>query len=480
MNVDVVTKVRLLTELEFFVRWFFKEQTGKKFTVAKPHKKIIEALHAVARGEITRLVINIPPRYGKTELAVKAFVAWALANNPSAKFIHLSYSDDLALDNSSTVRELVKSEEFQKYFPIQIKSDSDSKKKWHTAQGGGLYATSAGGAITGFGAGGVGRVYEGTGSDADGFGGAIIIDDPLKPDDAFSDTKRDVINRRFNNTIASRVNSQETPIIVIMQRLHEEDMTGFLLGGGSGEEWHHVCLPAIDDDMPLWEAKHDIETLRRMEKADPYTFAGQYMQRPSPLGGGLIKGEWFKRLDIAPPIKFYKMFADTAQKTKERNDYSVFQLWGMREDGGIVLIDQIRGKWEAPELRQTALDFWAKHRDKRVRELVIEDKASGTGLIQDIKRSGKIPIRALQRNVDKLTRVMDSVSYIASGYVTILSSQFSSEFIAECEAFTANDTHAHDDQIDPMCDAIADMLARPQGFKINPAAASNLLGYNRR
>ena len=476
---DAVLKAKLLSSLEFFVRYFFKAQTGKLFQVAAPHKAIIEALHSVARGEITRLIINVPPRYGKTEIAVKSFIAWGLVNNPAAKYIHLSYSDDLALDNSSAVRELIKSDEYQRIFATGIKSDSDSKKKWYTENGGGLYATSAGGAITGFGAGGVGRIYSGTGSDADGFAGAIIIDDPLKPDDAFSDTKREVINRRFNNTIASRTNSMDTPIIVIMQRLHEDDMTGFLLGGGTGEEWHHVCLPAIDDEgAPLWPEKHDLDTLERMKQADPYTFSGQYMQRPSPLGGGIIKGAWFQRHDIAPVMKYHKIYADTAQKTKERNDYSVFQLWGFSE-GRIYLCDQVRGKWEAPELRQTAIDFWNKHRHLSVREMVVEDKASGTGLIQDIKRSGNIPIRALQRDRDKLTRVMDVVSYISSGYVSIPNAPFASEFIAECEAFTANDSHAHDDQIDPMCDAIHDMLAKPAGVKVSNEALMRFSMYNR-
>src|SRR5690554_426858 len=223
-EIDAVLKSRLTCDFLFFTRWFFKQQSGQKFQVARHHKSIADTLERVAAGEITRLIINVPPRYGKTEIAVKMFVAWGLANNPRAKFIHLSYSDDLALDNSSAIRELVKHEEYQRLFPTPLKTDSDSKKKWYTQAGGGVYATAAGGAITGFGAGLLDRTEHGTGSPADGFGGAIIIDDPLKPDDAFSETMRERINRRFNNTIASRINSNETPIIVIMQRLHERDM----------------------------------------------------------------------------------------------------------------------------------------------------------------------------------------------------------------------------------------------------------------
>lgn len=480
VNEDDILRADLLCEFLFFVRYFFKVQTGKKFHVAPHHIKIAETLEKVVSGEIKRLIINIAPRYGKTEMVVKLFVAWCMANNSSAKFIHLSYSDDLALDNSSAIRDTVKHEEFQRLFPTPIRNDSDSKKKWYTGAGGGVYATSSGGAITGFGAGAIGREYNGTGSPCDGFGGCIIIDDPLKPDDAFSDTVRNSINRRYNNTIASRVNDPDTtPIIIIMQRLHEEDMTGFLLNGGSDEEWHHLCLPVLDEkDNPLWPEKHSLEKLRSLEKADAYTFAGQYMQRPSPLGGGLIKRAWFGMYSVLPPIQYRKIYADTAQKTGERNDYSVFQCWGLGSDGRIYLLDQIRGKWEAPELKRRAIAFWDKHKsipDMGVlREMAVEDKSSGTGLIQEIKTDGGVPIRAIQREKDKLTRLMDVVGYIESGNVVLPhNSNFTSEFLAEAESITPDDTHAHDDQIDPMCDAITDMLVR-KPMRISQAALQKI------
>ncbi|UGA37942.1 phage terminase large subunit [Chromobacterium haemolyticum] len=467
-----ILRADLLCEFEFFARWFFKAQTGRKFIVAPHHRQIIETLEAVARGDIKRLIINIPPRYGKTELAVKLFIAWCLANNPAAKFIHLSYSDDLALDNSSAVRDLIKHEEFQRLFDVKLKADSDSKKKWYTNQSGGVYATSAGGAITGFGAGLVGREKKGTGSPADGFGGCIIIDDPVKPDDAFSETMRGRINRRFNNTIASRVNSPDTPIIVIMQRLHEDDMTGFLLKGGSDEEWHHLCLSAITEDgEALWPDKHPLEKLESMRRADSYTFAGQYMQRPSPLGGGLIKSDWFQRYTIPPRITYRKIYADTAQKTGERNDYSVFQCWGYGEDRKIYLLDQIRGKWEAPELKRRAVEFWAKHSALLelgyCRGMSVEDKSSGTGLIQEIKASSGIPINGIERTKDKLTRYMDGLGWIESGHVLIpQDAPFVSDFLSEMESITPDDSHPHDDQADPMFDAIQDMLASNSALSV--------------
>lgn len=466
-----------LTSFRAFVSYFFLVTTGKPFIFESHHEEIIFALERLANGEIKRLIINVPPRYGKTELVVKLFVAWCLANNARAKFIHLSYSDDLALDNSSAIRDVVKSEEFQRLFPTPMKADSDSKKKWYTDINGGVYATAAGGAVTGFGAGSVSRTRDGTGSPADGFGGAIIIDDPLKPDDAFSNTLRNRVNRRFNNSIQSRTNSPDTPIILIMQRLHEDDMTGYLLGGGSGDEWTHLCFPAIrDDGTALWPAKHSIERLRLMESVDKYTFSGQYMQRPSPLGGGLIKGVWFGRYTSLPKLKYRKIYADTAQKTGERNDYSVFECWGLGEDGRIYLIDLIRGKWEAPELKRRAIAFWEKHISAfsgdrfapPLRQMMVEDAASGTGLIQSIKESGNIPIKGIIRSKDKLTRVMDVVSYIESGLVCIPEkAEFTNDFIGECETFTPDDTHAHDDQIDPMCDSITDMLVTKKSIYDN-------------
>ena len=207
------------------------------------------------------------------------------------------------------------------------------------------------------------------------------------------------------------------------------------------------------------------------DSATRHVFAGQYMQKPAPEGGDLIRGDWFGRYTVAPAIKYRKIYADTAQKTAERNDYSVFECWGLGENGQIYLLDLLRGKWEAPELERRAIDFWNKHspteqfRLGALRKLMIEDKASGTGLIQSIKRKGSIPVEGIQRNTDKLIRVKDVVGFIETGLVNIpAEAPWVAEFIAECEAFTPDDTHAHDDQIDPMCDAINDMLAKTKSI----------------
>ena len=251
-NISGIIKERSENSLLFFTRYIFKESFGVKFEVAQFHKTLANVLEKVHKGEIKRLIINIPPRYGKTELAVKMYISWCLAKNPKARFIHLSYSDALALDNSSQTREYIQSDSYQRLWNMQLKKDSQSQKKWYTIQGGGVYATASGGAITGFGA---------------GNGGAIIIDDPLKPDDAVSDVRRKFINNRYNTTIRSRVNDREVPIIVIMQRLHEDDLSGFLLDGNSGEQWYHLKLPAIDkNNKPLWSSKHSFKELESIRQ----------------------------------------------------------------------------------------------------------------------------------------------------------------------------------------------------------------------
>lgn len=460
--------LRLALEEDFtlFARFFFKVLKGTKFVFSDHHHVICDALMDVFYGRTTHLIINMPPRYSKTELAVKLFSAWCYVKNPKCEFIHLSYADILALDNSESIKSVLKSEEFQKLWPhVTIKANKDSKKAWGTAQGGVFYATAAGGPITGFGAGKLDDFENGN-----GFGGAIIIDDPLKPDDAYSDPKRNGVNRRWDETIKSRFNSTKTPCIVIMQRLHEEDFCGTLL---KDEEYNfrHLVLPAIvDEGLPtehaLWPQKHSLDALKAMQKKNSYMFSGQMQQRPSPLGGGILKGSWFGRYTVVPPLKYRAVFIDTAQKAKEHNDYQVAELWGLGEDGYLYLLDVMRDKFEAYELEVKVPDFWNKHRaDKngRLRYMAVEDKSSGTELIQKIRRKIKpvIPVREIPRGpaANKLTRVMDVQGYIESGYVKIpQDAPWVHDFVTECEAFTADDTHAHDDQIDPMCDAISQML----------------------
>lgn len=482
----------------FFTRYFFKARQNIKFIVNWHHVLIAKAIERVISGECKNLVINVSPGSSKTEMAVINLICRGLAINPYARFLHISSGDDLVLLNSQTARDIVQSDEYQALWPMLVASDAKSKKRWNVMvndkKAGGVYAVALGGQITGFRAGNM----------TDGFSGAILIDDPLKADSAFSeaDTKR--ANRQLISTVKSRKAHPGVPTIVIMQRLSENDCTAFIKGGNFPGEWEFVNIPALIDDayvaaldpklaemviaeprddkgrFSYWPYKEPLGDMLALEagagadadgnKISKYVFASQYQQRPTALGGNIIRGQWFHRVAMAPKITHRKIYADTAQKTGERNDFSVFECWGLGEDKKLYLLDLIRGKWEAPELKRAAVDFWQKHKAittmGTLREMVVEDKSSGTGLIQEIKRGNSVPVRGVERNKDKLTRVMDVVAFIESGYVALIDGMaFNSDFVNECEAFTSDDSHAHDDQIDPMCDAIMDMLSsKPVGF----------------
>ncbi|MBV4366278.1 DNA-packaging protein [Erwinia phyllosphaerae] len=276
----------------YFARYFFKQRTGGKMIVAPHHQVIQRTLDRVVDGEINRLIINVPPGYTKTELATINMMGRGLALNKRARFMHLSYSHNLALLNSSTARGIIKSKNYQAMWPMDLSVDADSKAMWWNEAGGGVYASSAAGQVTGFRAGHM----------EPGWQGALIIDDPVKPDDAFSETVRDGVNNRFNETIKSRLAVETTPMIVIMQRIHYQDLSGYLLRGGSGEMWHHLNLPVmidnalsyteqypenthaipIDHGLPdgwLWPYKHN-ESHRVSLFSHRRTAEAQYMQKP--------------------------------------------------------------------------------------------------------------------------------------------------------------------------------------------------------
>lgn len=299
-----VLKVKCLKSLRFHTRFFFRSQFDRSFVIGGHHEVMFSALERVLRGELKRLIINVAPRYGKTEVAVKAFISHGLALNAAAKFIHLSYADQLALDNSTYVRDLVTSPDYQLIFPeVKLKPGVKAVDKWYTDENGGVLARAAAGQVTGFGAGTVDEeavfddwiagINEQTGySDLDKkfkFGGAIIIDDPIKPEDADSDTIREKVNERFDSTIRNRVNSRNTPIIVIMQRLHPNDLAGYLQREGEQDKWEVIELPCINEKgQALWPFKHTVAELSAMKKANEIVFERQYMQNPKPKAGLLF------------------------------------------------------------------------------------------------------------------------------------------------------------------------------------------------
>lgn len=312
-DADDVLRSWILSDSLHFARYFFKLMNGgKRFVVGKHHRMICDKLNDVLNGKTRRLIINIAPRYSKSELVSRNFIAMGLAINPAAKFIHLSYSGDLALGNSVAVKDIVKSDEYQRLFGVEIAVGTDTKSQWNTTKGGGLYATSSLGQVTGFGAGAI----ENEGDDWQ-FGGAIVIDDPIKPADALSDNNREAVNLHFETTIRNRVNSRNTPIIVIMQRLHEHDLCGYLMEL-EPDEWEVLSVPCISynedgEEEALWPFKHTIEELHKIESANQFVFDTQYMQNPKPLEGLMYsKLRTYEILPMEQSIR--KNYTDTADK----------------------------------------------------------------------------------------------------------------------------------------------------------------------
>lgn len=505
MNAELLLSVEKdLCEREhlYFIRYFFMARQNIKFRVNWHHQLIADHLQKVIDGEIENLLITVSPGSSKTEIAVINFMARGLALNPRARFLHLSGSDSLASLNSATARDIILSDEFQKFWPMHIADDSSAKKRWNVELdgqiAGGVYATSLGGQITGFRAGHM----------ADGFQGAIVIDDPEQPEIAFSKTKLEAANRRLITTVKSRRANPLTPIILIMQRIAEFDCAGFIESGNFEGNWTHIKIPALIDDayvktldlkyqqliteserdekgrFSYWPYKEPLKQLLAMEsgggsdsngqKISRHVMNSQYQQSPVALGGNIIKSEHFVRYKILPKLKHRMIFADTAMKTGERNDFSVFEEWGLAFDGKIYLLDLIRGKWEAPELQKRAIAFWRKCSAKDVehfgqlRKMIVEDKASGTGLIQSIRTPEtiagqsivRIPIEGIERNKDKFTRVNDALPYIEAGCVCIPEdSVYTNDFVSECESFTADDSHIHDDMVDCLIDAVMNLLS---------------------
>lgn len=448
-NEEKVLKVMCENDLLFYSRYIYKENTRRNFTVSPHFVLIANKLTDVINGKTKRLIINIPPRYGKTELAVKNFIGYGLVVNPQSKFIHLSYSDDLALDNSSQAKEYIESDAFQKFWQMKLKKDAQGKKKWFNEDGGGVYATASGGAITGFGAGVDG---------SDRFSGAIIIDDPLKPDDAFSEVKRKAVNDRYNNTIRSRVNSRDTPIIVIMQRLHEDDLSGFLLNGGSGEEWEHLCLPALNENnKPLWKDKHTFEELEQIRQANRYTFAGQYMQTPSPDEGGEWRKQWFEIINFKelPTIR-WKMLIDGAYTKDTSNDPTGLMIYG-KYNNEVIILSSIDKYLELPELIKF-IPTYIQSIGVNISIIKAEPKASGKSIIQLLKNQTNYNVAEIKSNfiqMSKIERARTVSPFIESGRVKLVSGAWNENYLNQISMFP---NAKHDEHVDLTAYAIEEEL----------------------
>lgn len=446
----------------------------------------------VEAGKMPRLMIFAPPRSGKSEIASRRFPAYVMGKHPNWNIISCSYSSDLSNRMSRDTQRIIDSKEYMDVFP-------------NTRLNGSNVRTVANGAIR------TAELWETLTADGHLHGGAYrsagvnggitgqgmnigIIDDPAKDyKTASSSTYQESVMDWYDTTFFTRVDPKLNGIVIILTRWHELDLAGQLLkmAADGGESWRVVSFPMEAEKTEVHEINGRKYNLRqpgdilfpermprdfveKCKQRGSLVWNALYQQRPTSKGGGLIRSAWFNYYQVLPHMEWRAIYADTAQKTGTHNDYSVFQCWGKGKDGNIYLIDQVRGKWEAWELESVAAAFYQKHRTwnqpyhpATLRHMAIEDKSSGTGLIQTISRKAGASVKAIQRNKDKVTRAFDVQGYIQSGFVYLpepstehhyTDPSWVSDFIMEAEGFTAEMTHAHDDQLDPLFDAIDEML----------------------
>lgn len=401
----------------YYARYFFKQRTGGKMIVAPHHKVIQKTLDRVIDGEIQRLIINVPPGYTKTELATINMMGRGLALNCRARFMHLSYSHNLALLNSSTARGMIKSQAYQSMWPMALRDDADSKAMWWTEHGGGVYASSAAGQVTGFRAGHM----------EPGWQGALIIDDPVKPDDAYSEIVRDGVNNRFNETIKSRLAIETTPMIVIMQRIHYHDLSGYLLRGGSGEKWHHLNLPVlidssrsyeetypenthaipIDHGLPdgwLWPFKHN-ESHRVSLFSHRRTAEAQYMQNPKRFNaeGALWDEEMISAahaMRITQELSRTVVAIDPQATNSEESDESgiaVASVYGSGDERQYSLDADYSGKYSPNGWATKAIEAYEQHEADAI---VIETNQGGD-MAEDTLRNAGFTGRVIRVHASK-------------------------------------------------------------------------------
>lgn len=463
------TRVALLADFERYFKFMFMAINEQKVLFKDFHRQFCGKLTNIAKGknEKRNLVVNVPVGSGKS-LILEFFISWCFARSVNNAFVYTSYNNDLIMKLSQETREICSHPIWQQLFKSPLQQDNKSKSAWsfeNSATRTGLHAKAMGAGITGLDAGN---------PNISGFSGALIIDDPVDAVDGMRYPKtREECIEYYDSKLATRRRTPTTPTILVMQRLHKEDLTGWLLEK-EPNQWDVLSIPAIDEKgESFWPERYPVEELEDIKNVNPYKYQAQYQQNPINAGGDVIKPEWFRYYDEIPE-RLDKVFitADTAMKVKEHNDWSVLMAWAVA-GGKVYLLDMLRGKWEAPELLERATAFYNRY--KKVREtfcrgVCIEDKSSGTGLIQQFKKIGGIPVIPLQRGKgeDKLTRLEGVLHFIYQGDVYLpISEDYGQNpaILHECASFQRDDSHSHDDIVDTMVDGIKVGLSG-SGFSI--------------
>lgn len=418
-----------------------------------PHiRKIADALERVERGECKRLIIAVGPRHGKSFTTSQAFPGWYLGRNPKKTMMAVSFGQELADTFGRRVRNLLLSDEHKKIFPdCRLSPSSSAIDRFETTEGGSYFAVGRGGAQVGRGC------------------HILLIDDPLRDrQEADSPTVRKAMKEWFSEVAFTRLEPGGA-IVIIAQRWHQDDLTGWLLSEHADEKWEVLCFPSIaeEDDIlgrkpgeALWPARFDIKALLAIKRVlGTAAFSALHQQRPTALEGGTFKRHWLQYYD-APPvsteIQEIVMSFDTAFKAKTENDYSVCAIWAATQTG-YYLLYVWREKCEFPVLLAKAKELariWKPHR------MIIEDKASGTSLGQQLIAETALPVALISVFTDKFLRANVATPLFEAGKVFLpREAGWVDEYVDELCSFPAV---KHDDQVDATSQAM-------EHFRLHPA-----------
>lgn len=414
---------------------------------------LAERLEAVERGEIKRLIVLMPPRHGKSELISLRFPCWYMAKHPESCIVQAGYAESISLTHSRRARDIFISPEVGHLFP-QIRyrperagqevviPERQAAHEWGTKQGGSYYAVGIGGGLTG-------RGFD-----------IGIIDDPVKDsEEADSTTYRERAWDWYQKVFRTRA-QPDAAIIIVMTRWHEDDLVGRLLDqtreDKASDQWEILHLPAIKDNQALWPGRYPMSELTAIRASiGSRAFESLYQGNPTVAEGQIIKREWWKYFK-EPPVFIKKIHSwDTAFKDKQQNDYSVCTVWGETRNG-YYLLDVWRGKVEFPELKRIATALYERDMPDLV---IVEDKASGQSLIQELQRNTRIPVLPIKVDRDKVARAYAATPSIEAGKVYLPeNAPWLFDYIEELSSFP---NAAHDDQVDSTTQALSFMRTEP-------------------
>jgi len=467
-NLSPVEKQELLVLLEELEQAKSREKCHEEFMSfvgemwsafihGKHHEIMADAFERVAKGELKRLIINMPPRHTKSEFASYLLPAWFLGRFPDKKIIQTAHTAELAVGFGRKVRNLVNSNDYKEVFPdVSLQSDSKAAGRWNTNKGGEYFAIGVGGAVTGKGA------------------DLLIIDDPHSEQEGAS-ADINVFNRTYEwYTSGPRQRLQPNgSIVVVMTRWHNKDLTGQVVDAsikrGGADQWEVIELPAIlPSGNPLWAEFWKMEELQALKAELPNSkWMAQYQQDPTSEEGALVKREWWKIWEGREPphCEFVIQSWDTAFMKNQRADFSACTTWGvfyMEDDDGLlapnlILLDAYQERLEFPELKKMAME---KYRAYTPDAFIVEAKAAGMPLIFELRAMG-IPVQEYtpSRGNDKISRVNAVSDLFASGVIWAPETRWAEETI---EQFAGFPNMEHDDLVDSTTQAL--LRFRQGGF----------------